>query len=480
MSKPNVLIILTDQHRADLMSCAGRNLVPTPNLDRLALNGVRFENAYCPAPSCVPARMSLLTGLYPRHHGALTNEHRLDWRYRTIAHQFSEAGYLTGLIGKMHFNDAHKHGFDYYLSINDWLMYLGPKVRYFANEIANHPLVPGFFNTIIDDGAGLPDVADLWDGPSPWVGAVERWEFETMESPLTEKDHLDMFVAREASKFLERYRGQPFFLIASFMKPHTPFFSPEEWARQYPIEREVLPDVGDISSYPDHLKERIAREQMVPERRRRAHQAGYHANLAFVDYCIGHLLNAVQKLSLQEETLIVYTSDHGEMDGDHGLYQKFCLFESAVKVPLIFSWEGRLPSNTTAKGLTEWLGLYPTLCDLVGIPEPTNTTINDWNGGYLSMDGKSFAHQVRHPSSEGASAVFAETLMRGREVKAWMMRTGHWKFIWNEGGSRDELYDLGADPFEMNNLACNSAYGMVIDKLKQQLQRRLHNQNRSE
>jgi choline-sulfatase len=455
------------------MSCAGRNLVPTPNLDQLALSGIRFENAYCPSPSCVPARMSLLTGLYPRHHGALTNMDRLDWRYRTIAHQFSAAGYLTGLIGKMHFNDAQKHGFDYYLSINDWLMYLGPKVRHFANEIANHPLVPGFFDRVIDDGAGLPDIADLWDGPSPWVGEVERSKFENMESLLPEQDHLDMFVAREATKFLKRYRGQPFFLIASFMKPHSPFFSPKKWAAQYPIEREVLPEIGDISTYPDHLRRRIAAEQAFPEHLRKAHQAGYHANLAFADYCIGHLLHAVQELSLQEETLIVYTSDHGEMDGDHGLYQKFCLFEPAVKVPLIFSWKGHLSSNTTAKGLTEWIGLYPTLCALAGIPEPTNITINDWKEGHLSMDGKSFASQVWDPLSDGASAVFAETPIQRSEVRAWMIRTGHWKYIWNEGGACDELYDLSVDPREHHNLVSSPAHAAVINKLKQHLQNQL-------
>jgi arylsulfatase A-like enzyme len=146
--KPNVLFIMTDQHRADLMSCAGRDLVPTPNIDRIASRGVRFNNAYCPYPVCVASRMALLTGLYAHSTGAITNRNQLDWRYRTIAHHFAENGYLTALIGKMHFVDAHNHGFDYYMSINDWLMYLGPKVQHYANEIANHPLAPHFFKTV--------------------------------------------------------------------------------------------------------------------------------------------------------------------------------------------------------------------------------------------------------------------------------------------------------------------------------------------
>ncbi len=128
--KPNVLFIMTDQHRHDLMTCAGRDIVPTPNIDSIAERGVRFTNAYCPYPVCVASRMSMLSGLYAHHTGAINNTDRLDWRYRTIAHHFAASGYLTALIGKMHFNDAHKHCFQYYLSINDWLMYLGPKARH--------------------------------------------------------------------------------------------------------------------------------------------------------------------------------------------------------------------------------------------------------------------------------------------------------------------------------------------------------------
>ncbi len=165
--KPNILFIMTDQHRADLMTCAGRDLVPTPNIDRIASRGVRFTNAYCPYPVCVASRMALLTGLYAHSTGAITNTNQLDWRYRTMAHHFAENGYLTALIGKMHFGDAHNHGFEYHMSINDWLMYLGPKVQHYANEIANHPLGPNFFKTVNDGGAGLPDIDGLWPKGSP-------------------------------------------------------------------------------------------------------------------------------------------------------------------------------------------------------------------------------------------------------------------------------------------------------------------------
>ena len=257
--KPNVLFIMTDQHRADLMTCEGNDLVPTPNIDRVASRGVRFSNAYCPYPVCVASRMSLLTGLYPHSTGAITNRDQLDWRLRTMAHHFFDQGYLTSLIGKMHFNDAHKHGFEYYLSINDWFMYLGPKVQHYANEIANHPLGPHFFDTVIDDGAGLPDVSNLWDGPSPWAGNVDRWDFDampTMASSLKADDHLDAFIARESVKFLKRHSTRHFFLVVSFMKPHSPFYPPKEYAELYPIADMELPDVlSNMELPPDVLSD---------------------------------------------------------------------------------------------------------------------------------------------------------------------------------------------------------------------------------
>ena len=172
--RPNVLLIMTDQHRHDLMSCVGDSVVPTPHIDRIAQRGVRFTNAYSAYPVCVAARMAMLTGLYAHQTGVIDNTDYLDWRYRTMAHHFADQGYLTGLIGKMHFGDAHNHGFEYYLSINDWLMYLGPKAQHFANEIANNPHGSSFYNSVFDTGAGFPDVYDLWDGRgSPWAGKVQ-------------------------------------------------------------------------------------------------------------------------------------------------------------------------------------------------------------------------------------------------------------------------------------------------------------------
>jgi choline-sulfatase len=465
--KPNVLFIMTDQHRADLMTCAGRDIVRTPNVDRIAARGVRFSDAYCPYPVCLASRSSMLTGLYPHHTGAIDNTDRLDWRYRTMAHHFADAGYLTALIGKMHYNDAHSHGFEYYLSINDWLMYLGPKVRHYADEIASHQLTEHFYRTVYDTGAGFPDVEDLWDGPSPWVGQVERYPFTGVTSRLDAEDHLDAFIARESRKFMERYRDQPFLLLTSFMKPHTPFFPPKPWSEMYPIDEIELPPVGDLSSYPPHIQQRSRRIQSIGAQRLRAQRAGYLGNLAFVDTCIGQVYDALRELGLAENTIVVYTSDHGEMLGDHGLYQKFCLFEGAVRVPLIVSHPGHLPEGRVTDALTELIGVYPTLSDLAGHEPPTKTTLVDLPGAPQHLDAASFAEIARYPEREGPPAAFSEYNLHASEAR-YMIRTRRWKYVLNEG-TLDEMYDLQDDPGECLNQIDKPHLQAIRQDLRDQL-----------
>ncbi|OPZ19184.1 MAG: Arylsulfatase [candidate division BRC1 bacterium ADurb.BinA364] len=473
-NRPNILLIMTDQHRADMMSCAGSSQVPTPNIDRIAARGVRFAHAYCPYPVCVASRMSMLTGLYSHTTGAVNNSDRLDWRYRTLAHHFADHGYLTGLIGKMHFGDAHKHGFAYYLSINDWLMALGPKARHYANEIANHPLGENFYRTVDDDGAGLPDVSGIWGTPGPWVGHVERWDFKSMASNLEAEDHLDAFIARETAKFMRQYRDQPFFLIASFMKPHTPLFAPREWAERYPVDKAVLPDPGPVASYPEHIRKRIAGFLKRDEWLRKAHFAGYCGNLAFADVCVGQTLDALEELDLADNTIVVYTSDHGEMHGDHGLFQKFCLFEPSVRVPLIAAWRGHIAEGTVAEALTEQIGLYPTLCELAGFGQPRHTAVAGWMepdsgfGAPASLDARSFAEIVLDPALPGPDAAFSEFALRSG-VCSYMVRTKLWKYIHNDGGELDELYDCQGDPGEYRNLAIDPARAGIVNEMRERL-----------
>lgn len=434
--RPNVLFLFSDQHRSDYLTCAGNPLVPTPEIDRIAARGVRFSRAVCPFPVCAASRMSLLTGRYAHNTGVINNTDRLAWNARTVAHHFADAGYHTGLIGKMHFNDAHTHGFQFMMGFNDWFQYLGPKTQGFADEIANHPIGPQFFGSVNDDGSGLPELPDIWEGVSPWAGAVNRIPW--VGSQLKEEDQFDVFVAREACRFLRSYKDEPFFLVAGFLRPHPPLHPPRAFAERYPLDKLDVPPLGNLENYPRGIRGRMQRFQQLGEERLRAHRAGYLGNLAFLDHCVGMVYRQLEELGLAENTIVVYTSDHGEMDGQNGLYQKFCLYDPSVGVPLVISQPGAVPEGRVSDAETEYAALYPTLAELAGLAAPS------------PVDTASFASIVKNPEGPAADASFCEFNLR-RPDDAYMVRTARWKYIYTSGDI-DELYDLEADPNERRNL----------------------------
>ncbi len=436
--RPNVLFLYSDQHRLDYLSCCHDSPVPTPQIDRIAARGIRFSRAVCPYPVCAASRMSLLTGRYAHTTGVINNTDRLAWNARTVAHHFADAGYHTALIGKMHFNDAHTHGFQFMTGFNDWFQYLGPKMQHFANEIGSHPNAPQFFESMNDDGSGLPELPDIWDGKSPWVGKVERLPW--VGSQLAEEDCFDMFVARESCRFLRQNKDDeaPFFLVAGFLRPHPPMHPPMSYARKYPLSERKLTGAVDLSNYPQHVQRRIQRREVLGDERNRAFEAGYLGNLEFLDHCVGVVYRQLEELGLLENTIVVYTSDHGDMMGQNGLYQKFCLYDGSVGVPLIISQPGVLPQNQVSTAQTEYLGLYPTLTELAGLPAPSN------------VEGSSFAALARNPELSGPESAFAEYNLRTRN-DCYMARTAKWKYIYNHGDI-EELYNLEADPLESRNL----------------------------
>ncbi|MCL2832956.1 MAG: sulfatase-like hydrolase/transferase [Treponema sp.] len=476
-TKPNVLIIMTDQHRSDYMGCTrlrdwGGNMpAPTPNIDKIAGRGVRFKNAYCAYPVCLASRSAMLTGLYAHTTGADTNQDVLDRRYRTMAHHFASNGYYTGLIGKMHFNNACNHGFDFYMSINDWLMYLGPKVQYYADEIGSHQISPQFYWTVDDDGAGFPDLRNVWiDGKSPWIGHVNSIPPEKYASAMAEEDHMESFIARESVKFLELNGKQPFFLVASFMKPHTPFHPPAKYAEMYPADSIKLKDPGDLSEYPDCIRKMSQNFSGFPEVNRKSAIAGYLGNLAFVDTRIGYLYDSLERLGLLENTIVIYTSDHGEMDGDHGIYQKFCMFDPSVKMPLIVSWPGHYGQNVVSDRLINQIGLYPTLVDLTGTGPVSCVPLAPMDNAPAGLDAESWAGKVLHPleSDSDDEDVFSEYRVKNYSQSEFMVRDKKYKYIYYRSGG-DVLFDLEKDPGEFINLAKRSGYTEIIKTMRMRL-----------
>ena len=458
-SRPkNVLVIMSDQHKRDCLGVAGNTVAHTPNLDGLAHTAVRFTNAYCTNPVCTPSRASILTGLYTHNHGAWNNTVPWPVGHKTIAHYFGASGYVTGLIGKMHFVDAQTHGFDYHLDFNDWYQFLGPKTKLYADELSR-----------ANSGSGLPQIDDLWrDFGDPWKGARDPDEREGAVavggiSKIPEQDHFESFVARESVRFLRNYakQDQPFLLICSFLKPHDPFMPAARFANMFRAEDLILPDTWgkvDLSKVPQEVRNSIEHNAPTPELRdpvqARKRIAYYYANLAQMDDCAGVVLRALKELGLEENTIVVYTSDHGEMLGEHGLWQKFQFYESSCGIPLLIRAPGVARPGVCKIPLSQ-VGLLPTIAELANVPVPSE------------IDGRSFAEQVRDPGIRHEAPVFAEYNLRTRNAK-YMIRSGDYKYtFWTH--DMPELYNLRTDPEEMNNLALTQDHQSTVEQLKAEL-----------
>jgi choline-sulfatase len=457
-ARPNVLVIMSDQHKRSCMGVAGDTVAITPNLDKLARESVRFTQAYCTNPVCAPSRASILTGLYTHHIESTDNATPLSPKHKTVADQFAQAGYMTSLVGKMHFVDAQTHGFQYKLEFNDWWQYLGPKAKLYADELGGP-----------NSGAGMPQIDTLWqDRGDPWnnhrtpdgrLGTVAIGR----ASEMKEEDHFDNFVARESIRFLKNYAraNEPFFLVSSFLKPHDPFMPAKRFADMFQAENmELSPSWGkaDTKHLPEEVRQSIESIRWTPELKHAAEArqrvASYYGCLAQMDDCTGQILAALEKLGLDRNTIVIYTSDHGEMLGDLGLWNKFQFYEGSCGVPLSFRIPGQAPSVCHTP--VSLISLKSTLADLCQVPQ------------LGTSDGVSFAELVRKPDSTMKyGPIFAEYNVGNTNAK-YMVRDGSYKYIhWVNDIA--ELYDLETDPLELHNLAARPEYRQVEDHLKQQL-----------
>jgi len=449
---------MSDQHKPDALSFLGHTVAKTPNLDALASTAVNFSNCYCSNPVCTPSRASLLTGLYTHHHGALNNSTPWPFKHKTMAHMFGSAGYMSALIGKMHFVDAQTHGFDYRIDFNDWYQFLGPKTKLYADELG-HP----------NSGSGLPEIDDLWrDFGDPWKDAREKDDRRGnvsigRVSKIPEEQQFDAFVARESIRFLKQHgREQPFFLVTSFLRPHDPFMPSQRFADMFRPEDMKLPESYgkvDLTKVPREVRNAIEGNRPTPELNdpeiAKHHMAYYFANLAEMDDNAGKVLRALRDLKLEDDTIVIYTSDHGEMMGEHGLWQKFQFYESSVRIPLMVRVPGTAAAGKTSRTLVSNVDIAATLGELVGARPPQPT------------DGRSFVADLRAPEQTRDTVVYSEYNLGTPRAK-YMIRRGDWKY--NEyTGDIAELFNLREDPLELRNLALVPEYKAKAEELKQQL-----------
>lgn len=429
----NVLLLMTDEHRPHALGIDGDKLARTPNIDALARTSVRFDNAYCASPVCVPSRFSLMTGLWPHNGKVWGNRNPWPARIKTVGDYFAGAGYATANIGKLHAVGDGRYGFQELLDIKDWLAMLGPKARVWQEEMDKTR-------------------ADGRLGPVH-VGRV---------SALAEEDHFESWVARESIRFLKQRRSQPFLLVSSFIKPHDPFMPAARFAKFFPPEKTPLPETWgklDLRTVPRSIRQAVEKSPHTPEllepENARKRVACYYGNLMQADESIGRVLATLRELNLEDDTIVLYLSDHGDMVGDKGLWLKFIMYENSVGVPLMFRVPGLTKGGARCAAVASLTQVLPTLAELCGIAAPGN------------LDGASLVPSLRNPGARVDSRAYAEINLDGPNSKQ-MIRRGDFKYCYN-GNDMEQLYDLRRDPREMTNLALRPEYKETAAKLKAEL-----------
>lgn len=471
-SKPNVLVLLSDQHNRRIAGFAGNPIAHTPNLDRLASGSVRFERAYCQFPLCTPSRISMWTGRLPHLCGAWGNNSPIAPEYLTIPEHFERHGYVTCGIGKMHVGgDRPMNGFMY-----------RPYGDLIPNCFCGHQ--PDPIRTAKDQEWTRHDI-----GHFPFAGVSEVPE-ETMQ---------DVVVTREALSFIEEHSAsspdQPWFVCASYQRPHHPFTAPRRHFERFWPDGPELPPLPQ--GFPDaiHPHDRFIvddyRLTAFSEEERRKCLAAYYASVSFLDECIGGLLDGLGQSGRLENTVIVYVADHGDMMGEHGLWWKRSYYDGSACVPLLIRPAAPASLPASVPGIVELLDLFPTLCDLAGLPHPQHldgeslVPLLDMLR-YSKLSGLDLERQ--EPSSPSRSAAghieglqprvvehqirvkdFARSEHIGRmETTFRMIRTVEWKYV-EFPEYPPVLFDMVNDPGEERNIAHLPEYDTVVDDLHRRL-----------
>lgn len=454
--RPNVLLIMSDDLNVSL-GCYGHARMKTPNVDRLAARGVRFERAYCSYPLCGPSRNSMLTGLYTNTTGIQQNGQIFRQTIPT-QHSLPQAlrlqGYFAARIGKMfHYNVPNSIGTNGHDDPGSWEVEANPAgVDRMEEEPQIFSLIPGQFG-----------------GTLSWYA-----------SPKSDRYHTDALQAADAQWILERCAKQtdrPFFLGLGFFRPHTPYVAPKDPYFGYypesemPVVQGVKEDQADIPA-PALGSAKKEQDKMTDDQRRQAVQA-YFASISFMDTQLGQVLDALDRLGLAGNTIIVFTSDHGYHLGEHGLWQKMSLFEESTRVPLLIAGPG-IPQGAVVKSPVSHVDVFPTVAELCQITPPKN------------LQGQSLLPLLKDPSKAGrgwaltqvmrgdGGAGRAKPLDAGSQGPArffgYTLRTPRWRYTeWDEGRRGRELYDHDADERELKNLAEDSNYTSTVSELSQQL-----------
>jgi arylsulfatase A-like enzyme len=407
--RPNVLFILPDEWRTQALGCMGNPDVATPHLDRLASQGTLFRNTLANTPVCCPARANILTGTYTSRNRMIANDLRLRESAQTVAHLFAGAGYRTGFIGKWHLDGGprlpgfvppgpRRHGFTYWA----------------ANE-CNH----NYFYS---------------------------WYFRDENVPITTEQYEPEFWTDLAIEFLYETQDRPFFLMLAMGTPHDPYLAPKQYMDRYDPQRLQM------------------RDNWVEGVRGGSRQdiAGYYAAITATDEQIGRVLRALEQLQLDRNTIVLFSSDHGNMLGSQGKILKRKPWEESIRVPGILRWPGIIPAGRTSDTLFSHVDFAPTLLSLCGIPVP-----KDMQGADLSRLARG---ESQAAPQEAFFQIFGPYQAGGVEHGWRAIRTERYLYARYAAGPW-LLYDLENDPDELRNLVNDTSQRSVLDDLDRKLTR---------
>jgi len=432
--RPNILWICTDQQRYDTIQALGNKYIRTPNLNRLVETGTAFTHAHCQTPICTPSRSSFLTGMYPSTvHACINGSAHWDEAAPLITKTLADMGYDCGLSGKLHLSSAMAHEPE-----------LRPKDDGYRRFWYCHAPHQG-----IGKGNQYTD----------WLESIGQ-DFRELKKKygyVPAKWHQTTWCADRAIEFMKESRSGPWLFSVNIYDPHGPFDPPREYVDRFDIESLPEPlfresDLAAQKRLSDIQYKRKAKRPTYPAAKLTL--AKYWAQIELIDDNVGRMLDALEETGQRDNTIVIFTSDHGEMAGDHGLSQKGCRFyEGLVRVPLIFSWPKRFRQGVRSNALVELVDITPTLLELNGLPVPE------------TMQGKSLLPILEGKADPNHHRDFVRSVfyrvLEGPQSYATMIRTHEYKLVNYHGHEVGELFDLTNDPHEFENQWDNPEYASV-------------------
>ena len=463
--RPNVLFMIADHARHDAVACnrdpksssSLARVVQTPNLDRLAQGGVTFQNSYTTNPICVPARACIITGNYSHKcTDSKSNGGRIFDDQPTLPAHLARNGYATIAVGKLHFvpysppgEPRLLHGFQ-------------------IAELNEEGRILRQFDPL-GQKEGLEDYHDYlkgvgWGGYQRAHGAGNN-DVHPSVSPLPAEHYSDAWVAERSIARMKEHLAsspdRPFLLMASFAKPHSPYDPPRPYDAMYD-PRQMPPPLGGwdneelLNGRDIELRRRARRYgwDKLPPEAVQVIRAFYCGLMSFQDAQVGRLLEFLDEAGIAEDTIVIYTADHGDLLGDFGRFFKVTMYDGAARVPMIWRAPGLIPKHGphARDQLAGSADFFPTLCSLTGVGPPD------------SMDGVDLSDVLRNPDAPGREYLISQT--REPPQQKYMVRTPQWKYLYSEVGGVEELYDVRRKGYELHNLAGDPQHASELERLR--------------